>query len=381
MRSEPAAPAAKASATPAAPVTPAGAAARVHGGPVAEELRALGVAAGEILDFSVNLNPYGPAPAMLEAIRGARVDEYPDPTARPARQALAAANGLTAERIVLGNGGAELLWTLARVLVAPGRTAVTVEPTFSEFGAAVTAGHGAVVAWRAGPERGFAVDLPAVAATARGCAAAALYLCAPNNPTGRMVGADEIAALARRLPEVTLIIDQSFLSLDEHHAQAAAALPENVVRVRSLTKEHAIPGVRVGYLVAAPAIAAAVEMARPAWTTGAAAQAAALASCHLTAFVAESRQRLVADRRALDAGLRELGLSPVPSSAPFCVVRTSHADEAGAAPLRRALLSRHGILVRDCASFGMPGYLRLGARPAADRRRLLGALRAERPRC
>jgi histidinol-phosphate/aromatic aminotransferase/cobyric acid decarboxylase-like protein len=350
--------------------------ARAHGGLIPEELAALAsddVDIGDrIVDFSVNVNPYGPAPAMREVISKARIDLYPDSTACAARRALASDGGVTADRVVLGEGGAALLWTLARVLVPADRAVLIVEPTFSEFRAAVEATRGRIVEWRASVADGFAVDLAAVTARARACEAAALYLCTPNNPTGRPVRAAAVRALAAALPDVMLIVDQAFLSLSEHHADAVVDMPANVVRVRSLTKEHTIPGVRVGYLIATPAVAAAVEHARPAWSTSAAAQAAALASVLLAAFVADSRQRLLDDRRALAAGLRALGLAPLPSSAAFCLCAV--ADAAG---LRRALLTRHHLLVRDCASFGLPGYIRLAARPAADRLRLLAALREE----
>jgi histidinol-phosphate/aromatic aminotransferase/cobyric acid decarboxylase-like protein len=349
---------------------------RAHGGPIAAELRALGVGADEVLDFSVNVNPYGPAPAMLDAIRAARVELYPDPTALEARLALARVCDVGADRLVLGNGGADLLWTLARLLIAPGQAIVMVEPTFSEFRAAARAARAEIVEWRASSASGFAVDLEALVANARACDAVALYLCTPNNPTGVTVRAADLLVLAERLPRVALVIDQAFLPLSEQHADAAAPMPDNVIRVRSLTKEHAIPGVRVGYLVATPAIAAAVEAARPAWSSSAVAQAAAIASTLLSSFVADSRERMLADRRALvralgdgDAGRR---LTPVASSATFCV-----APVGDAARLRHALLTRHRILVRDCASFGLPAHVRLAARPAADRARLLAALRQE----
>jgi histidinol-phosphate/aromatic aminotransferase/cobyric acid decarboxylase-like protein len=344
----------------------------VHGGPIAAQLRRLGIDREQVLDFSVNVNPYGPAPAMRAAIRAARVDVYPDPSAYEARVALGKAGGVAPERIVLGNGGADLLWTLARLLLSPGQTVVMVEPTFSELRAAALAAGARVVEWRASPERGFAVDLDAVAALARAQRATVLYLCTPNNPTGAPVTAADVRDWATALPAVTIVLDQAFLSLSEQADDAAVDLPPNVVRVRSLTKEHAIPGVRVGYLIAKPALAAAVEVARPAWTTGAAAQSAAVAACGLSAFVDESRARLLADRRALAADLRALALDPTPSAASFQIVRVAGADRVA-----HGLLAGHHILVRDCASFGLPDYLRLAARPAPDRARLCAALAAE----
>jgi histidinol-phosphate/aromatic aminotransferase/cobyric acid decarboxylase-like protein len=142
-----------------------------------------------------------------------------------------------------------------------------------------------------------------------------------------------------------------------------------VVCVRSLTKDLAIPGVRVGYLIAAPALVARIERARPAWTTSAAAQAAAIAASTAGAFVAASRARLLADRARLAAELAALGLCPAPSTTGFLAVRVG--DARG---VRARLLADHRILVRDCASFGLPDHIRLAARPAADQARVVDAL-------
>lgn len=349
---------------------------RAHGGPQLNELRALGVDAADLLDFSVNLNPYGPAPEMVAAIQSAKIDVYPDSTAVRARDALAKTSDVRPDQIVLGNGGADLLWTLARVLVSPAQTVLVVEPTFSEFRAAAATARGNLAEWRAPAATGFAVDVAALVQRARACGAAALYLCSPNNPTGSIVRATEVNEIARALPGVSVVLDQAFLSLSDHHTDSAVPLPANVVRVLSLTKEHAIPGVRVGYLIASPRIAAAVETARPAWTTSAAAQAAALASVSLAPFVETSRSRMLNDRKELVVGLHALGLSPVPTTTTFCVVPTPNS-----ARLRESLLLRHRILVRDCASFGMPSTIRLAARPACDRIRLLSALEEELRRC
>ena len=104
--------------------------ARVHGGPRDAELQALGVPAGALLDFSSSTNPYGPHPAVLEALRTASVESYPDSSALRARQALGALLSVPAGQLVLGNGAADLLWTLARCLLGSSHRVLMVEPTF-----------------------------------------------------------------------------------------------------------------------------------------------------------------------------------------------------------------------------------------------------------
>jgi histidinol-phosphate/aromatic aminotransferase/cobyric acid decarboxylase-like protein len=344
----------------------------VHGGLARGEALALGIDSDEVLDFSVNCNPYGPCMEVVRAIRAAPLERYPCSTALLARQALAAAFELDAQQIALGNGAAELLWTLAQVLLRPKSSVMVVEPTFCEFGAAAAQRGACVHEWRAGPENDFAVDLGALGRALSEHRPAALYLCTPNTPTGVAVPANEVAALAERHGGTTLILDQSFLSLSARFADASLQMPRNVVRVRSLTKDHAIPGVRVGYVIADSTLIADIEASRPHWPTSSLAQAAAIAACRTGNFVANSRERLLADRHELEQLLRRMGLAPVPSSSGFLMVRTGAARS-----LQERLLRRHHILVRDCSSFGLPDYLRLAARPAAERERLAAALRQE----
>ncbi len=344
---------------------------RVHGGAAADELVALGVDPHAALDFSVNVNPYGPCDAVLHAIRSASVHRYPDAAATAVRQAISARTGAPVEGVVFGNGAADLLWTVARVVLGRTGRALVVEPAFSEFRAAVEALGAPLTAWRALPEKGLSVDLEQVARAAHEHAVNLVYLCAPTTPAGVAVALSGVANMARRLPDVVVLLDESFLSLSDQASEAGSRMPPNVVRLRSMTKEHAIPGLRVGYLLADPALARTVEARRPAWSTSSLAQAAALAALASGAFVAESRDRLRQDRHAFVAELLALGLHPYQSVAPYVAF-----EVADAAALRRRLLA-HGIVVRDCASFGLPGFVRVAARPLAERIRLIAALEEE----
>lgn len=349
---------------------------RTHGGLHSAELDALGIVPADVIDFSVSCNAYGPCDEIIEAVRSAPVDRYPDPSACQARAAIGSLLGLDPDRIALGNGAAELLWTLADLLVRPGTGVVITEPTFCEFRAALEHRGGRVHEWRAGAADGFAIDLDAVGRLIRAQGATVLYLCAPNTPTGVAIPASAVARLAQAHPDLAIILDQSFLSLSERFRDIRVGLPDNVICVRSMTKDHAIPGVRVGYVVATPRIIAQLEASRPAWTTSAMAQAAAIAACRATDFVDRSRHQLLADRGHLAELLGELGLQPVSSTTCFLLVHTGSSQ-----PLRHRLLAHHRILVRDCSSFGLPGYIRVAARPEPDSERLAAALRQELGSC
>jgi len=344
---------------------------RVHGGVLERELAAFGIDPPSVLDVSTSVNPYGPAPAVARAVRDAALDRYPDPTAARAREAIATSLAARAEQVVVGNGATDLLWTLARLLLAPDETLLLCEPSFSELRVAAQSGGASVVAWRAREDDGFALDADEVARRSRAVGARVVALCAPGSPSGAATPIDDVLRLARVLDDTVLIVDQSFLALSERHGDLLASLPANVVAVRSLTKEHAIPGVRVGYLVAAPALAERVEAGRAAWSVGSAAQAAAIAATREGEFVAASRRRLLAERAALASALQELGLRTVPSATGYFLV-----DVGNAAAFRERALVRHGVLVRDCASFGLPAFVRVAARGGDDARRIVAAFAA-----
>jgi histidinol-phosphate/aromatic aminotransferase/cobyric acid decarboxylase-like protein len=324
--------------------------ARVHGG--TDDPR--------LVDFSVNLNPYGPCAPVLAAARAAELARYPDATAREARQAWAAELGCEAAELAVGHGAADLLWAIARAFLRPGACAVIAEPTFSEFRVAAAACGADVL--RVGDS--LALDLEALPA------AEALYLCSPNNPTGEYLAPERIARLAERLANTAIVLDESFLGLSDHALDERVELPPNVLRVRSLTKEFACPGLRIGLCRAQPAWIARIERQRPTWATSSPALAALAASAHEPTFVRESFARMRRDREAVRALFVERGYRVHPSAASYQLV------EVGQASPWVAALRAQGVLVRDCSSFGLPAHVRVAALPGPARSALAAALDA-----
>lgn len=341
---------------------------RVHGGLAALDAGTLSTLSvvPRVIDFSVNINPYGPPPALVYAAREAPLSAYPDPGARVARRAWARALDVSFERVAVANGAADLFWAIARALLAPGARAVIAEPTFSEFRVAAQAAGAEVDAVFAREEDGFRFSLAALAE--RGKGARALYLCSPNNPTGLYTSTSEITELARALPDTVLVLDQSFLALSDHADDAFAKLPDNVLVVRSLTKDFALAGLRIGLLLGSRELVSRVEAQRPTWSTSSPALAAITEAARQSEFVAQSYLKLRADREKVASALRAHGLDPLPSCSVYQLV---HVGDA--AHFREQLLTR-GVLMRDCASFGLPAYARFAARPAEDVHMLRAAL-------
>ena len=139
--------------------------------------------------------------------------------------------------------------------------------------------------------------------------------------------------------------------------------------LRSLTKDHGLAGLRLGYAITTPDLLDPIRRVRPPWSVNALAQAAGLAALEDVGHIEEAR-RVVAESRAyLAEELGALGLGVIPSAANFLLVRVGD----GAA-FRSGLLER-GVCVRDCASFGLPAYVRIGVRRLEECRRLASAAR------
>jgi histidinol-phosphate/aromatic aminotransferase/cobyric acid decarboxylase-like protein len=355
----------------------AGVTSPAHGGLLDDELEALGLDAEQVLDLSVNVNPYGPSPLVRRALAAVRVERYPDPRGAAARRAWAAHAGVPVERVALGNGAVDLLWTLARAALHPGDRVLVVEPAFSEMRAAAARAGAEVAVHRTLPECDFALDVAALDAAVRALAPKLVYACTPQNPSGVCTPLAALEDVARRHPGSLFVVDLSFLSLSERHFELGEPREERVVWLRSLTKDHALAGLRVGVAVAPPQVVAALDEQRPPWSVNALAQAALVATTTdgATRFVQECRTRLLSDRAALVRDLRAEGLRVHPSQTIY--VLADLGPRVAATELRARLLARHRVLVRDGATFGLPHHVRIAARAATERERFLLALRQE----
>ncbi len=343
---------------------------RVHGGiaQLSESVHSL----EDVLDLSVSINPFGPPRAVRQAIERASITSYPDPHCHAARTRLATWSRTDPARIVMGNGAAELLWTLARTLLGPHDSCLNWEPCFAEFPAAVSAVGARHVDVRWDPAETLDEALTSLRAALASYRPRVAYLCAPSSPFGRHVPAGLIAEVARLHGDTTFVVDQSFLSLSPFAAELFAPLPNNVVAVRSLTKELGIPGVRVGYAVATPELVARLQHQRPQWNVSAAALAAAECYPDVVAELQRVTGELLRSKREFVDSLTSLGLRCYPSDTPYFVVELPPELRLTASRLNERLLRLHRVYVRDCASFGAPRCFRVSAHP--EQQRLIAAL-------
>ena len=349
---------------------------RHHGAHYVEAARALGARPDRFLDFSANINPLGPPAAAIAAGAEAlhvETESYPDLHYRELRAALASYLRVSPAAVLPTNGGAEALFLAARTAAAESgrKKALILEPTFSEYAAAArSAGLEAVHVVARQSAAGFRLDLAALDRALEDSGDVnAVFLCNPNNPTGDAMPRQEVLQLARRVREAgaVLVVDEAFADFAPH-LSTASEVDDAIFVARSFTKFFALPGLRLGCLVASD-----VERVRafqPSWPVNAVAAAAGIVAAKELAFARATRAEVALRRRELLRAFAELpGITPYPGAANFLLVH-------GPQGLPEELAKR-GILVRGCEPFyGLgPGFFRVAVRRAKHNERLVQTLR------
>lgn len=342
---------------------------RAHGGDVSSG----------VLDFSVSLNPLGPPAAALAAYHraAAEIARYPAPYPDALAAKIADWIGVAPANVLVGNGSTQLIFLLARTF-GWRRPAVAI-PTFSEIANALALAGGEPAAIELAAARGwqFSVD-DARRALAGG--ADALLAGRPNSPTGSMLEFDEARAIAAAAAQAgaACVFDEAFIDFVENAASLArfAAAAPGLIVIRSLTKIFAIPGLRLGFVVAEPGtIARMRELIEP-WSVNVVAERVGAACLDGAGeFIARTHALIACEREFVAAQLaHNPRLRPFPSAANFLMAA---AEEHAPGGFGRFMLAR-GIALRDLAA--LPGcgphLYRIGLRGRADNQRLIDAAQA-----
>lgn len=342
----------------------------VHGGLDFGELRSLGLRPGEVLDFSSNINPLGPSRRVREAASNADLSAYPDRDCLVLREALAARLNVGMENLIVGNGSTELIHLLARAYLRSGDGCLIFAPTFGEYETAASICDAELHTVTAEAAWGFRWPIEDAVQTIRRIRPSLVFLCNPNNPTGVYLDQDSVDRIRSAVAEFGLMaLDNAYAPLADGQRDSLPPLGGgNIAVLRSMTKDHALAGIRLGYLVADAAVVAQVRRLQPAWSVNAVAQSAGIAALDDDAHVAAAAEVISEAKKQLYDGLDRLGVSAAPSLANFVLARVGDAAE-----VRRQLLLRR-IAVRDCTSFGLPEHIRIALRRPAECARLLEAL-------
>jgi histidinol-phosphate aminotransferase len=310
--------------------------------------------------------------ASIFVARG-RINGYPDRHAEKLRRALASRHGVDPERIVVGNGAAELLQSAANTLLGGGGELVTPWPSYPLY---------PLMAARAGG-RPVAVDLSDDAVDIDRILAAvtertrALVICNPNDPTGTYLVSDQLATLLGQLPDhVQVLLDEAFIQFQElEDEDACLRLTEAFSRLtvfRTFSKAYGLSGLRIGYAVGSRDSTELLTKMAPVLGVNALSQAAAEYAVGIADRDLGRRKRSVCDERAeLLRELANVGVEVAPSQANFLWMKVQGISGADLA----ARLERERVLVAPGGPLGADDHVRVAVRGPNETSRLLLALR------
>ena len=314
-----------------------------------------------VFKLSSNETPFGPSPRAIEAYRQAseKLSLYPEGTARELREAIGAAYGLDAGRIVCGAGSDEILNLLAHAYIGPGDEGIITEHGFLVYKIAIMGRGGVPVVV---PETGYTADVDAILAnvTER---TKMVFVANPNNPTGTYLPKEEIARLHAGLrPDILLVLDAAYAEYvrreDYSDGRELVDASENVVVTHTFSKIFGLANLRIGWMYGPQHVVDALNRIRGPFNVSGAAVAAGVAALADMAHIETSAAHNEKWLERLDLELSRIGLNATPSAANFVLIHFP--DEPGrTAKDADDFLTARGLILRRLEAYGLPNALRL----------------------
>ena len=339
------------------------------GKPITELAREMGIRVDKIVKLASNENPLGMSPKAKKAVEAAinGIERYPDQF--DLIRAVAERCGVTQNQVVLGNGSNDVLDLIARVFLAPGRSAIFAQHAFAVYPLATLSTGADLVAT---PARNYGHDLNAMRAAIRPDTRI-IWIANPNNPTGNFLPYPEVRAFLEAVPkDVVVVLDEAYNEYlpPAERVDTAAWIKDfpNLVVTRTFSKIFGLAGLRVGYALASAEIADLMNRVRQPFNVNNLAIAAAVAALDDHAFVTESYELNRRGMEQLVAGLKRLGLEYIPSYGNFVTFKAGD----GAAVNQKLL--QQGVIVRPIGGYGLPQWLRVTIGTEPENARFLEAL-------
>jgi histidinol-phosphate aminotransferase len=335
---------------------------------------AAGIAESEVIRFDTNTAPWPPVAwerTVFDAPRLA-ANEYPHPSNEPLRSALAGRLGVEADQVVVTSGADEALFLLASVYLGPGRTAVVPDPSFSMF-RVVTETVGASVI-KVPVDADWDLPLEPLLEAVRDPSVGVVWLCSPNNPTGRLLSSELVEEVLRAAPDALVAVDEAYAEISGVSLATVVLGASNGVLVRTFSKGYGLAGARVGYLVGDPEVTRTVGAVRLPQNMTAFGIAAACRALDDQSGLAERVAEIVSERQRFTAELRRRGWEVVDSAGNFVLACPPRSAAATAAWLQGG-----GLIVRSYPGHPrLNDWLRMTVRAPEEDDRLLNRLDALR---
>jgi len=343
------------------------------GKPIAELAREMGLDPASIVKLASNESPLGMSPRVRAALEAAlpALARYPDSNGFELKSLIARQLGLSAQQIVLGNGSNDIIELVVRTFLPPGSSSVFAQHSFAVYDLATQAAGARGIEV---PARNFGHDLPAMRAAIR-ADTRVVFLTNPNNPTGTSCAPEELLSFLESMPsQVLVVLDEAYTDFmpPERQPDSVAWLERfpNLLLARTCSKVYGLAGLRVGYGLMHPDVAALLNRVRQPFNVNSLALCAASAALQDTQFLSQALQLNRDGMRQITQALTRLGLPYIPSHANFV---TFHVSD-GRALFQRLL--RQGVIIRSLASYGLVNSLRVTIGLPEENQRFIAALEA-----
>ena len=343
------------------------------GKPISELAREIGLDESSIIKLASNENPLGTSPLALEAMEKAlnEVMRYPDGNGFELKKALSKKYVVNSDQIILGNGSNDVLELAARVFLKPGTSAVFSQHAFAVY-PLVTQATGATGIVVPAKNYGHDIDamLEAITPDTR-----IVFIANPNNPTGTFLPAPDVLRFLEYIPrDVLVILDEAYNEYlpDTSRVDTIKWLDifPNLLITRTFSKIYGMAGIRIGFGLAHAQLSGLMNRIRQPFNVNSIGLAGALAAINDTEFVKRSYALNQAGMLQITSGLRQLGLTYIPSYGNFLSFKVENGKTAA---VYQYLLQR-GIIVRPIGIYEMPEFLRVTVGLASENNKFLQLL-------
>jgi histidinol-phosphate aminotransferase len=343
----------------------------VPGKPIEEVQREYGLQ--DVIKLASNENPMGPSPKAVAAAKDALhlLNSYPDGQSYYLRRALASRLGVQPEQVTVGNGADGIIMQACLAYLDDESEVIVSQSSFPVYDIYTHVMRAKLIKT---PARSYGLDLDAMANAITG-KTKIIFVCNPNNPTGTMNTAAEVAALMEKAPDHVLVVfDEAYYEFVDsaEYPDTLRYIHEgrkNVLIMRTYSKIYALAGIRLGYAVADPDILAPMHKIKEPFAVNLLAQAAGIAALEDVEYRKATIAANHAGRLFLYREFERLGLFCVRSHANFVLVRVG--PQAGR--IFQKLLEK-GVIVRPCTGYDLPEFLRITVGAPAQNTRLIAAL-------
>ena len=340
------------------------------GKPIEETARELGVRPEEIIKLASNENPLGPSPKALGAMRDAleSAQLYPDGGGFYLRNAIADHLGLNRENIILGNGSNEVIEFAAHAFLRPGDEVIASEYAFICY-KLIAQLFGARAVETAAVN--FAADLEAIL-RAINSKTKIIFIANPNNPTGTLIGQEEMDDFIRRVPsEILVVVDEAYFEFLDNPPDMLRHINDgrNVLVLRTFSKIHGLAALRVGYGVGGAEAIEVLQKTRQPFNVNSLAQVAALAALSDSDFLARTKRVVDEGRVFLEQEIAAMHLKFVPSAGNFVFVHVAD----GPAVFKKMLLRK--VIVRPLVGYGLREWIRITVGTMEQNQKCIAALK------